>query len=157
LRRDHQAVISCTTARGARISIPIEAELNLAMEAVQRIGARLKDAGRLIGRGARWGWTVWTRVFGNLLRSRHGLWVLSAEMLVLAMAILALSFGMRGQPVEPIPLVLGFFQALPVALLAVYLLPALACVGAGIAREAARTVLKRNAGGRLSAIRGHVK
>lgn len=157
LRRDHQAVISCTTVRGARISIPVEAELNLAMEAVQRIGARLRDAGRLIGRGARWGWTVWTRVFGSLLRSRHGLWVLSAEILVLAVAILALSFGLRGQPVEPIPLVLGFFQALPVALLTVYLLPAFACVGAGIAREAARALLKRNAGGSISAVRGRLK
>ena len=37
LRRDHQAVITCAPTRGARVSIPVTAELNLVREALWRI------------------------------------------------------------------------------------------------------------------------
>ena len=137
LRRDHQAVIACTTARGSRLSIPVEAELDVLLETVLRVAGQLDTAFRRFGRGVRWGWSRWLRLFDSLLRSRVGLWILLVETLVLAGALVALSFGLRERPLDPLQLGLGFVQALPLALLAVYLLPALACVGLGILREGA--------------------
>jgi serine/threonine protein kinase len=144
LRRDHQAVIAAISSRGTRISIPVRVRLNLLTEAVQRTAAGLSASARRAARGARWGVSYWTHTFGSLLRSRFGPWVLLIEVLVLDMAMVALWWTLNGLPLDPLALLLGFFQALPVALVAVYLLPALAFVGAGAMSEVAKAVIGKN-------------
>ena len=143
LRREHQAIVASTPARGARISIPVTARLNLMGEALQWSTSRLRALARLVGRGTRWGLSLWTRAFRNLVRSRYGPWVLLAEMLVLDGAMVALWWMWRGLPAGLLAIGLAFCQALPLALLAVYLLPALAFVGAGVLWEMARTFVSR--------------
>jgi len=138
LRREQHAILACTPVRGARISIPAMARLNLVREAIQRLGTALAVGGRLVGRGARRGLRLWTRTFRSLLRSRYGPWILLAETFVLAVVMVALWWTWRGLPADLGRWVLGFFQALPVALLAVYGLPALGFMGGAIVWEAVR-------------------
>jgi serine/threonine protein kinase len=138
LRRDQQAVVACTSARGARTSIPVTVQLNLAQEVWRRIGLGLRSAGRLAGRGARCGLGLWTRAFNSLVRSRYGPWVLLAELLILAGAMVALWWSWLEAPPAMADLVL----ILCLAVLAVYSLPALAFVGGAVAWEALRALLK---------------
>jgi serine/threonine protein kinase len=147
LRRGHQAVIACTSDRGVRISIPVDAELDLAAIAMQRMLSWLSAAAHLVNRGARWGFAAWTRMFGSLLRSRYGLWILTGEALVLAVAMLALWWNWRGLRLEMVRAVLGFLVALSLALLTVYLIPALAFMAVGVGREAVQSVQRRGLSG----------
>jgi serine/threonine protein kinase len=140
LRQEHQAIIACTPTRGARISIPATAELSLTGEALRWSAAALRALARLAGRGAQRGWSLWTRAFRSLLGSRYGPWVLLGEVLVLDGTMVVLWWIWRGLPVDPIAIIWAFCRALPLALLAVYLLPALAFMGAGVLWEAARTL-----------------
>jgi len=139
-RRQHQAVITCIPARGARLFIPVSAELRLAQEAVQRIATGLYPVGRLIGRGLRQGLSLWLRTFRSLIRSRTGTAFLLVETLVLDGVIVALWHTWRG----PVDWLLIGFQVLPLAVLAVLLLPALAFVGAAVAWGAVKGLLRRD-------------
>jgi serine/threonine protein kinase len=132
LRRDHQAVLACVPTRGARISIPVTGRLNLVREVLQRAGTALATAGRLTVQGARQGLGLWTKTFRSLLRSRYGPWVLLAETLLLAAVMVALWLSWRSETPTLLVLVRTFLQALPLALVAVYVLPALAFVGGAV-------------------------
>ncbi len=138
LRREQQAIVTCAPVRGARLSIPVSAELNLAWEAAQRVVAGLRSGGRLVGRGVRRGGFLWLRTFGSLVRSRVGTAVLVIETLVLDGVIVALWHAGDGTG----GWLLTGFQMLPLALLAVFLLPALALVGGAVAWELFRAVLR---------------
>jgi serine/threonine protein kinase len=146
-RRDHQAVIACQPARGARISIPVTARLNLFEEVGQRVVAGLKSLGRLTSRGGRRGVSLWARTFRSLVRSRYGPWVLLAEMLMLASVMVALWYNWQGAALDLFDLALAFVQALPFALLAVYLLPALAFVVGAVGWEGVRALLSKQGNG----------
>jgi hypothetical protein len=148
LRRDHEAVIACMPVRGARISINVMARLNLLGEAFRRLGVALKTAGRLSARGAQRGFALWTKTFGSLIRSRYGLWVLGGEALILAVAMVALWWAWHdpAPPVEDVARV--FLPVLPLAVLAVYLVPAALFVGAAVFWEMVRTLAGRNRSGR---------
>jgi hypothetical protein len=148
LRRDHQAVINCSPARGARVSIPVTAELSLAREAAWRTWAGLRVLLNLAGHGSRRGLALWTRAFGSLVRSRSGPWVLVAETLVLAVVMVALWSNWTGLQRDLTGLAWIFIQALPLALVAVYVLPALGFVGGAVAWEIARAFLSRARGSR---------
>ncbi|MGD8474071.1 MAG: serine/threonine-protein kinase [Anaerolineae bacterium] len=148
LRRDHQAVINCSPARGARVSIPVTVELSLAREAAWRTWAGLRVLLKLAGHGSRRGLALWTRAFGSLVRSRSGPWVLVAETLVLAVVMVALWSNWTGLQRDLTGLAWVFIQALPLALVAVYLLPALGFVGGAVAWEIARALLSRARGSR---------
>jgi hypothetical protein len=143
LRRDHQAVITCAPTRGARVSIPVTAELNLVREALWRILAGLRSLLVLMGQGARRGLALWTRTFSSMVRSRVGPWVLLAETVLLAVVMVVLWSTWRGPFVDVTDVVWTFIQALPLALVAVYLLPALAFVGGAIAWELGRALIWR--------------
>lgn len=136
LRREHLAIVTCTSARGARISVPVQAELDLLAEAWQRLAAGLRATARLVGRGARWGIKFWTSAFRELLRWRYGPWLLVGELAVLTIGLIALWMSLRGLGLS-VPTVTGLSLALTLALLAVYLLPALLFVIVGILRETA--------------------
>ncbi len=131
LRRDQQAIVACRPSRGARISVPVSAELDLLAEALRRAGAALGAFGRLAGRGVRWGMSTWTRAFLSLLRWRYGAWVLLGETLLLAGALVALARTWSGRSFDIISLFLDYLRALPLALMAVYLVPALVFVVIG--------------------------
>lgn len=143
LRPDHHAVIACTPVRGTRISIPVSARLNLVQAVSQQLVTALRAFGAWAGRGARQGLHLWTRTFRSLVRSRFGPWVLVAEMLILAGAMVTLWWNLHGLPADLGRLILAFFQALPLALAAVYLLPALIFVGGGIAWRLITTLTER--------------
>jgi serine/threonine protein kinase len=136
LRRDHQAIIHCTPARGARIPIGVRVQLSLTREALGRMAAVLRRLLGMVARAARRGLILWTRIFRSMLRSRFGAWVILGEVLLLAVAMVVLWWTWESQAPQLSGLVLSFLQALPLALLAVYLLPALACVVGTIAWEA---------------------
>jgi serine/threonine protein kinase len=142
LRKDHQAVLNCVPLRGARISIPVTAQLNLVQEVFQRFIAASGHLGRLAHCGARKGLALWTGTFRSLVRSRYGPWVLLSETLVLAGVMVALWWSWRGLPADLGRLIVAFFQALPLALLAVYALPALTFVGGAVVWEMVRSVAK---------------
>lgn len=135
LRRDHQAIIHCTPARGARVAIGVRVQLDLAREALQRATALLHPLLRLVARGAKRGLALWTRIFRSMIRSRFGAWVVLAEVLLLAVVMVILRWTWGAGPTQLSDLVLSLLQALPLAVLAVYLLPALACVLGTIAWE----------------------
>ena len=143
LRRDHQAVINCMPVRGARVSIPVTAELNLAREALWRILDGLRHSLTLAGRGAARGLAFWTRTFRSMVRSRTGPWVLLAETVALAVVMVVLWATWQ----EPSPDLAGvgwaLVQALPLALVAVYLLPALAFVGGAAIWELFMALVRR--------------
>jgi hypothetical protein len=143
LRRDHQAVITCAPSRGARVSIPVTAELNLVGEALWRFLVGLRSLLVLMGRGARRGLGIWTRTFSSMVRSRIGPWVLLVETVVLAVVMVILWSTWRGPLLDIADVAWTFIQALPLALVAVYLLPALAFVSGAIAWELGRALLWR--------------
>ncbi|NIV27980.1 MAG: hypothetical protein GWN58_00285, partial [Anaerolineae bacterium] len=148
MRRDHQAVITCAPTRGARVSIPVTAELNLVREALWRFLAALRSLLALMGQGARRGLALWTRTFSSMVRSRVGPWVLLAETVLLAVVMVVLWSTWRGPLSDITDVVWTFIQALPLALVAVYLLPALAFVGGAIAWELGRALIWRARMGR---------
>ncbi len=149
LRRDHQAVITCSPVRGARVSIPVTAELSLVREAIWRLWIGLGGLLRLMGRGARHGLALWTRAFASLVRSRSGPWVLLAETLVLAVVMVVLWSSWTGPLHELTALAWAFVQALPLALVAVYLLPAVGFVAGAVVWELARALILRARRGRV--------
>lgn len=132
LRQEHQAVIGCALARGAHVSIPVEVRLGLAGEVLRRFTAKLRPLGHLTGQGVRQGISLWARTFRSLIRSRVGAWIVLAETLLLAGVMVALWWTWHGQSLDLAALVWAFLQALPLALLAVYLLPALIFVGGAL-------------------------
>jgi serine/threonine protein kinase len=141
-RRDHQAIVACTPTRGARISIPVSARLNLVEEAGRRILVCLRVMGQLTARGARRGLRLWTQTFRSVIRSHLGRWVLLGETLVLDGVMVALWWNWRGLSLDFGDLAVAYVQALPLALLAVYVLPALAFVGGAVAWEMVKTLLR---------------
>jgi serine/threonine protein kinase len=143
LRRDHQAVIACTPARGARISVPITANLNLAMEALRRLVAGVRAFGRATGRGIRRGLSFWAQTFRSLVRSRYGLWVLLVEALALATVMVALWYNWHGMSLDIVNLIMSFFIALPLAVLTAYLLPAMIFMIGALVWEVSHTFLRR--------------
>jgi serine/threonine protein kinase len=142
LRREHQAIVACTPVRGARISIPVMVHLDLAREVGRRVVAGLRSAGRVTARGARRGILSWTRAFHSVLRSRYGPWVLLAELLILAGTMVTLWWRWQDTP----PIVTDILLIVLLALLAVYLLPALAFVGGAVAWESVRLLWTRGKG-----------
>jgi hypothetical protein len=143
LRREHQAIITCVPKRGARISIPAEVRLGVIREAWGRLLAGLRPLGRLLVRGARRGFHLWGRTFRNLMRSRNGIVVLLSETLALAAVMVVLWWVWSSQTPDLLSLLSAFFRALPLALVATYLLPALVLVGGAMIWEVARAALKR--------------
>ena len=143
LRREHQAVLAATPVRGSRVSIPVIVQLSLAREVLDRLGAALAMLGHLLGRGAREGMRLWSRMLRSLIRSRYGRWVLVAETLVLAVVMVALWWAWRDPPPDLARWLVGFFQTLPLALLAAYGLPALAFIAWATVREALRERRRR--------------
>lgn len=143
LRRDHQAVLTCTPTRGARISIPVSAELSLAREALHRLAVGLRLLARAAGVGARRGFWMWKRAFQSLIRSRFGIWLLVAEALLLTAIIVALWWTWQ----EAMPDVPGLLSALlvslPLALILAGLLPGLILVVGGAAWEMVKVVAIR--------------
>jgi hypothetical protein len=140
LRGEHQAIIACTPVRGARISIPVTVEVSLVREVRRRIAAGLRGFGQLTSRGARRGSSLWMQAFRGLLRSRYGRWILLAETLVLYGAMVALWWIWRGLPAALDDLAWTLLGAVPVTLLVVYLLPALAFVGGAMIWEAVKAL-----------------
>ena len=144
LKREHQAVVACTSARGMRISIPVEARLNLWAEAAQRVAAALGSAGRLTARGVRWGLVTCNRTFLRLLRSKYGVWILLAEVVILAVVMVALWWNLHDLPLVLRPTAVAFLRALPLAFLTAYVVPALLFAGVGVARELPRSRQKED-------------
>ena len=145
LRRDHQAIVTCTPERGAPISVPVRAGLNLPRELLRRLVAqsrgvvnRLRPMLRRAWLGSQWGWKRWLAAARSLLRSRLGLAMLVVEVLVLAGALVALRWIWRGE--EPVftSLLFDYLRALPLALVLAGLLPALVFIGAATFRDATR-------------------
>jgi len=143
LRRDHQALIHCVPSRGARIPIGVQVQLGLTKEALQRVAARLQPLLVMVAQGARRGLALWTRTFRSMIRSRLGAWVILAEVLLLAAVMVVLWWAWEAQAPPVAALFLSFLQALPLAVVAVYLLPALACVVGTIAWDVMRAAFER--------------
>lgn len=137
-RGDHQAVIACTPTRGPHASVAVTAQLSVAWELLRRLGAGLHTALVRMGVGAQRGWGVWARTVRSLTRSRLGPAVILAEILLLDIALVALWWMWYGLPWEAGPLALAALQALPVAALAVLLVPALVFVGGSMLVELVR-------------------
>ncbi len=131
-RRDHQAVIACTPTRGARMSVAVSAEFSLAWELLRRLQAWLHAVALRAGLGVRQGWSLWRRTTGSLAKSRTGLAVLVAEAVLLDVLLVALWWLWYDLPSDAPSLILAFFQVLPLAALAVFVLPALVFVGGAI-------------------------
>jgi serine/threonine protein kinase len=140
LRREHQAIVTCSPARGARVTIPVEVRLSLAREALWRFSARMRPLLGSMGRGGRQGILLWTRTFRSLMQSRAGAWIILGEMLILTSAMVALWWTWKAEYPGVASLAWTFLQALPLALAAVYLLPALAFVVGAAAWETAKTI-----------------
>jgi serine/threonine protein kinase len=138
LRREHQAIVTCVPSRGARIAIPVSAELGLVREILWRISTRLRPLFQLARGSAKRGFSLWMRTFRSLIRSRTGAWILLGETVVLAAVIVALWGTMRGWSPGLDGLVTAFLLALPLSLLAVILLPALAFICGTIAWDLIR-------------------
>jgi serine/threonine protein kinase len=135
LLRHHQAVITCAPRRGTHVSIPVTVELSLVREALHRVSIGLRAGVRLVGLGARRGIFLWTRTFRSMIRSRIGPWIVLGETLVLAGVLVVFWQTWRGLSSGLTGLLWAYFQALPLSLLAVYLLPALVCVCGSTAWE----------------------
>jgi serine/threonine protein kinase len=144
LKREHQAIITCSPARGARVTVPVEARLGLVGEALWRFSAWVRPFLGLVGRGGRQGISLWTRTFRSLMRSRTGAWVVLAETLILASVMVALWWTWKAEVPDVASLVWTFLQALPLSLAAVYLLPALAFVVGAMAWEIARAPFRKD-------------
>jgi hypothetical protein len=144
LQRDHHAIIACSPTRGARISVPVTAELSLLKEALRRIRIGLRTLTSLARRGIQRGLLLWTRTFRSVVRSRYGLWILLAETVVLAAAMVLLWWNWRGASPDFGDLTKTFLFTLPMALAAIYLVPALAFVGGAVAWEVTRALVSRS-------------
>ena len=131
-RHDNQAVIACMPARGARMSVAVSAEYNLVWELLRRLQAWLGVVGLRAGRGLRQGWSLWRRTTRSLTRSRNGLIILTAATIVLNVGLVALRWLWSDLGSDALSLALAFFEALPVAALATFVLPAVALVGGAI-------------------------
>jgi serine/threonine protein kinase len=152
LRRDHQAIITCTPERGAPISVPVRVRLNLPRELLRRLVSQsrrlLSQSGRLVIRlrpvlrrswqGARWGWKRWLAAARSLLRSRFGVTMLAVEILLLAGGLVALRWIWQGEDPVLSSLLWAYLQALPLAAVLACLLPALAVIGVAMFRGGAR-------------------
>ena len=143
LLRHHQAAITCAPRRGTHVTIPVTVELSLVQEVLHRVSIGLRALLRLAGQGARRGIFLWTRAFRSLIRSRIGPWIVLGETLVLAGVLIEfwqtwreLSPGLTGW-------LWAYFQALPLALSAVYLVPALVCICGAIGWELAKALAER--------------
>jgi serine/threonine protein kinase len=145
LRRDHQAIITCTPERGVPISVPVTARLNLLRELLRRLASRsrrlvvrLRPVLRRAWQGTRWGWKRWLAAARSLLRSRLGVAMLAVEILLLAGVLVALRWIWQGE--EPVlsALLWAYVQALPLAIVLACLLPALAVIGVGMFRVGVR-------------------
>ncbi len=143
LRRDQQAVINCTPTRGARISIPVTVELDLLREALGRFLAGSRVLIGSMGRGARQGFTLWMRAFRSVIRSRAGVWVVLGETLVLAGVMAVLWWVWKEGWPDLLDIVLTFVQALPLALLAAWLLPAAAIVAGAMTWEVVSVLVRK--------------
>jgi len=143
LRREHQAIITCVPRRGARVSIPATVKLSLLTEAWGRLWTGLRPLGRLLEQGARQGLSLWMRTFRNLIRSRTGVSVLVWETLALAGVMVVLWWVWGDQSPDLLDLLSAFLRALPLALLAAYLLPAMVLVGGAVVWAVARSVLDK--------------
>jgi len=143
LRRDHQALIHCAPSRGARIPVGARVQLSLIKEALQRAMAVLRPLLGLVARGARRGLSLWTQTFRSMIHSRFGAWMVLAEVLLLAGVMAVLWSAWQAQSPRISGLVLSFLQALPLAIIAVYLLPALACVLGTITWEIMRAAFEK--------------
>jgi hypothetical protein len=143
LRREHQGIITCTPARGVRVSIPVTAELSLVREGLRRLGAAAAGLGRLMAQGAWRGWGLWVRTFRSLLRSRYGLWIVGIEAVLLVAAMFALWWMWRGSLPSLDGLPLALVLILPAALLAVYFLPSIIFVTAAVLWEMIRALADR--------------
>jgi serine/threonine protein kinase len=143
LRRDHQALIHCAPSRGARIPVGVRVQLSLTKEALHRTAAALRPFLAMMARGARRGLALWTHAFRSMVRSRFGAWVVLAEVLLLAAMMVVLWTAWGSRTLELSALILSFLQALPFAVLAVYLLPALACVLGTIVWEVLSAVFEK--------------
>ncbi len=150
LRREHQAVITCAPGRGAQVSVPVAVEMNLWRELPRRWSRRLSAAaGSLLpslsagGRGVRRGLDLWLSSFFSLLRSRLAGTLLAFEILVLAVAMVALWSAWSGYTPGLEVLAARFLKLLPLALLLAGLLPAVGLVVACTVGEIAKQAQKR--------------
>jgi serine/threonine protein kinase len=140
LRRDHQAVLTCTPARGARISIPVAAELSLLREALHRLNVVLRLLARAAAVGARRGFRAWIRAFRSLIKSRTGIWLVVAETVLLAVALVYLWWTWQEAMPDVPDLLSALLMSLPLALALGGLLPGLILVAGGAAWEMIRTL-----------------
>jgi serine/threonine protein kinase len=143
LKREQQTVLAGTPTRGARISIPVTVELDLIREAWGRILAACHALLRMTGQGARQGLGLWTRTFRSVIRSRTGLWMLLGQTLVLAGVMVVLWWNWQEQWPDVVDVVWTFVKALPLALLAAWLLPAAIIVVGAVVWELVRALLGR--------------
>jgi hypothetical protein len=143
LRREHQAVVTCAPTRGAPVSIPVTVELSLFREVFWRLVDAAAYMLRLVWSGTRSGYTMWMRTFGSMLRSRVGVWIISAEVLILAAVMVAFWWTWQDESANLVALIWTYVQALPLALVSVYALPALLFVAGAMGREMLRALLQR--------------
>jgi hypothetical protein len=129
LWRERQAVINCVPSRGAWFSIPVTVELSPVREVLSRLSSALQPLPQVFGQGARLGFSRWMRTFRSLIRSPAGIGILIAETLALAAVMVFLWWTLQARVPYLDEAVRSFLQALPLALLAVFLLPALAYAG----------------------------
>jgi serine/threonine protein kinase len=139
LRQEHQAVITCIPARGARIFLSATVELNLVGEAVARISTRLRTLLPFLARGARLGFSSWIRTLRSLLKSRIGVSVVVAEVVLLAGVLAFLWSSGQGGTADPIALAWAFVRALPLALLVTCVFSILAFMGGAAAQDLIRS------------------
>jgi serine/threonine protein kinase len=141
LRRDHQAVLTAVPAQGARLSIPVVAELNLLGEFLARLRAWLRPAAGAAIRGGRRGFARWRHAFRSLTRSRVGAGIILVEILLLAALIAALRQSPGVNSFDLGDWLAAYFPALLLAFVAAYLLPAVALVGGTALWEVARVLM----------------
>ena len=125
LRRDQQAVLTCIPARGARISVPVSAELSLGREALRRLASGLRLLTQSARDGASRGFSGWVRAFRSLLGSRVGIWLLVAEAVVLTVSIIALWWTWQETTPDVADLLWTLLVSLPLAVVVACLLPGL--------------------------------
>jgi hypothetical protein len=92
---------------------------------------------------------MWMRTFGSMLRSRVGVWIISAEVLILAAVMVAFWWTWQDESANLVALIWTYVQALPLALVSVYALPALLFVAGAMGREMLRALLQRMRGQRV--------
>jgi hypothetical protein len=146
LRREHQAVVTCTPIRGARISVPVVVQLSLLKESLRRISSAGRHLLPSVTRGAQRGMSLWMRTYRSLVRSTVGVWVVVGQVVLLAGVMAALWWTWKDQSPGLMEVLLSVLEALPLAFLAVFLLPGLALIGAAIAVEIVRMLTARAKG-----------